>query len=251
MNWTGQSVQAISILLAAWILAVLLRRSLWRRFPFFTGYVAYDLIRTIAGLATLSSPQIYFYVYWFTAPGEMVLTILAAHESFLKVFRSFYLLKWFRILFPGAIVGALLYSAWRGYVAPPVEASPAGSAIISAALTAQYIVLAIAFLFFGLAMFLHVPWRIYEYRFVLGFAVSALAVAFGGAVRSVFGTEFRFLSEMLPALVYILTLTIWLSAVLHTEVSHDRALVERVTAEQVIRELRHHSQFIRAFLRKG
>jgi len=250
MNWPGLFVQAVSIALQGWILGLLWRRNLWRRFPLYFAYVAYDLVRTIVGSATLSKPGLYFYVYWFSAPGETILMILAVHESFLRVFRSFYLLWWFRILLPGAIAGALAYSAWRGYVSPPVQASPAGTAIISAALTAQYVVLAISILFYGLAIFLHVPWRIHEYRFVLGFAISALAVAFGGAVRSVFGTRFHFLSEMLPAVAYIVVLAVWLSAVLHAELSAE-TLHGRVSGHEVVSELRRQSQLIRGFLRKG
>ena len=152
----------------------------------------------------------------------MILSLLAAHESFLKVFRSFYLLWWFRIFFPGAIVVAVAYSAWKGYASPPVHVSASGAAIISAALTAQYVILATSILFFVLAKFLHVPWRIHEYRFILGFGISSLAVAFGGAVRSAFGTRFEFVSEMLPAVAYMVALAVWLSAVLQAEPSNDQ-----------------------------
>lgn len=251
MNWSGLLVQTVSVALEAWILVLVWRRGLWHPFPLFTGYVAYDLLRTLLASATISRPHLYFYVYWITAPGEMLLMILAASESFYKVFRSFYLLWWFRILFPGAIIGALVYSAWQGYVSPPVQASAAGGAIISAAVTAQYVILAIAALFFGLAIFLHIPPKIYEYRFVLGIAVSSLAVAFGGTVRSRFGTNFRFLGEMLPAVAYIGALLVWLSAVRHPQPAKEKQLAEAKSAPQVIAGVRRQSEFIRAFLRKG
>src|SRR5256885_5585958 len=51
-----------------------------------------------------------------------------------------------------------------------------GAAIISAALTAQYVILAISILFFVLAKFLRVPWKIHEYRLVLGFGISSLEI---------------------------------------------------------------------------
>ena len=251
MYWLGLSVQLICIVVQLVILALMFRRKLCPRFPIFATYVAYVIVQMILRSVFLSNRRVYFYVFWITAPVEMILAILAVHESFLKVFRSFYLLWWFRILLPGAIVGTLAYSGWRGYVSPPVRASAAAAAIISAALTAQYIILAMAFVFFGLAMFLHVPLRIHEYRFVLGFAISSLGVAFGGTVRSVFGTNFRFLSEMLPAAVYLFALLVWLSAVVHAHPSNERVLREQVSGEQMISELRRQSQLIRAFLRKG
>jgi hypothetical protein len=250
MYWLGLSVQITCVALQSWILALLWRRNLWRKFPIFTGYIAYVVLRTIVGSATLSNPHVYFYFYWISAPGEMILMILAAHESFLKIFRSFYLLWWFRIFFPGAIVVAVLYSARKGYASPPVDVSPAGAAIISAALTAQYVILAISILFFVLAKFLHVPWRIHEYRFVLGFGISSLAVAFAGAVRSEFGTRFKFVSEMLPAVAYMVALAVWLSAVLHAERSHDQPS-EPLSPEDAVSDLRRQLLAIRSFLKKG
>ena len=249
MYWLGLSVQITCVALQSWILALLWRRKLWRKFPIFTSYIAYVLVRTIVGSATLSYPNVYFYFYWISAPGEMILMILAAHESFLKVFRSFYLLQWFRIFFPGAIVVAVAYSAWEGYASPPVHVSAAGAAIISAALTAQYVILAISILFFVLANFLHVPWKIHEYRFVLGFGISSLAVAFAGAVRSVFGTRFEFVTEMLPAVAYIVSLTVWLSAALHAERSNDQPAL-RFSPEHAVSDLRRQLLAIRSFLKK-
>jgi len=45
------------------------------------------------GSVTLSRPHVYFYVYWITAPMDTILAILAVHESFRRVFRVFYLLR--------------------------------------------------------------------------------------------------------------------------------------------------------------
>lgn len=222
MYWFGLSLQWICVILQVWILVLMGRRSLYGRFPLFAAYIAYVAVQTVVRSAFLANQHLYFYVYWFTAPIEMILTVLAAHESFMKVFRSFYLLWWFRIFFPGAIVVAVAYSAWKGYASPPVHVSASGAAIISAALTAQYVILATSILFFVLAKFLHVPWRIHEYRFILGFGISSLAVAFGGAVRSAFGTRFEFVSEMLPAVAYMVALAVWLSAVLQAEPSNDQ-----------------------------
>ena len=59
MYWLGLSVQITCVVLQSWILALLWRRNLWRKFPIFTGYIAYVLVRTIIGSATLSKPNIY------------------------------------------------------------------------------------------------------------------------------------------------------------------------------------------------
>src|SRR5208282_2677960 len=164
MYWLGLATQITSVTLLICILVLLWRRNLLRTIPLFFSYVLYVLIRTIVGSITLSTPDVYFYVYWITAPGEVILMILAAYESFLRMFHVFYLLRWFRVFFPGSIAMALLYSAVRGYLSPPVHASAVGAAIISAMLTGQYVILTISLGFFALAKLLRVPWRIHEYR---------------------------------------------------------------------------------------
>src|SRR5213593_627266 len=132
----------------------------------------------------------------------------------------------------------------------PASRSPAGAAIIGAAVAAQYIVLAISLLFFSLVSLLRVPWRIHEYRIVLGFGISSLAISFAGAVRSEFGTKFETWSRLLPGVSYLLALVIWWTAVKHpvmTKQSSDT----RLSPEALIREARRQLTVIRSLLRKG
>jgi hypothetical protein len=249
MNWLGLAIQITGIALFIWILALLWRRNLLRIFPFFFSYVLYSLITTIVRSITLSNPHMYFYVYWITTPLQVILAILAVHESFRRVFRVFYLLPWFRFCFPAGMAIALLYSALEGYLYPPVHASRVGTAIISAMLTGQYVILTISLGFFALAKLLRVPWRIHEYRFVLGFGISAVATALAASVRSEFGTRFAFLSGMLPAVTYTLVLVIWLSAVIHSLPA--KVEVARGQPEEVVRRLRRELAAIRSLLRRG
>ena len=168
----------------------------------------------------------------------------------MHVLRSFYLLKWFRVLFPGTITMSLVSAGWHAYT-HPAHASPVGAAIIGTAVTAQYIVLAISILFFVLVNLVPVPWRIHEYRIVLGFGLSSLAISFSGAVRSEFGTRFEFLSRMLPGVAYILALVVWLSAATHSLPERVQLSGERVSPEAVISGVRRQLLVIRSFLRKG
>jgi hypothetical protein len=252
MNWLGSALQITSIALHSCILVLLRRRGLLRAFPFFSSYIIYLLLVTFVGAITLPHPHVYFYVYWTTAPFEVLLGILAVNESFWRVFRVFYLLRWFRILFPGGIVLALLYSVLRGFFSPPVHAGRLSETIISAVITAQYVILAISLGFFMLVKLLHVPWRIHEYRFVLGFGINAVATAFAFSVRSDFGTRFTFLREMLPAVVYVLIVqVIWLSAVAYPLPAKSEFAAEQLSPEEVVNRLRHELATIRSLLRRG
>ncbi|PYV95419.1 MAG: hypothetical protein DMG89_21610 [Acidobacteria bacterium] len=251
MDWLGSLLPWLSAAMQIWILAVMWRRSLFARFPLFAAYIAFVTLRAIVGSLILSHQELYFFFYWITAPLEVVLTLLAAHESFMKVFGNFYLLWWFRFLFPSAIISALAYSGCTAYMHPPVNTSPAGVAIISAQIASQYIILGISVLFFSLVKFLNIRWRVHEYRFVLGFGISALGMAFAGALRSEFGTRFTFLNEMLPPVAYVIALLVWLSAVRETEVQAEPAADERPLPRELMQELRYHLRIVRTFLKKG
>src|SRR5713101_6456445 len=85
----------------------------WRKFPFFSWYLIFCLLREIVTSATFSNPDAYYYFFWISEPWEIVLSILAMLESFWAVFRSFRLLHWFRFVLPAAIATALAYSAWQ------------------------------------------------------------------------------------------------------------------------------------------
>jgi hypothetical protein len=253
MNWLGLAIQITGIALFIWILALLWRRNLLRIFPFFFSYILYSVITTTVRSITLSNPHVYFYVYWITTPVQVILAILAVHESFLRVFRVFYLLPWFRFCFPSGIAIALLYSALRGWFYPPVHASRAGTAIISTMMTAQYVILTISLGFFALVKLLHVRWRIHEYRFVLGFGISSAVIAFAASVRSEFGTRFAFLSGMIPAVAYMLVLVIWLSAVVYplpAKIELAGEQLSQLSPEEVVSRLRRELAMIRSLLRR-
>ncbi len=254
MYWLGLAIAIMCSALLVCILVLLSRRNLLRTFPFFLSYVLLDLMTTIAASITLSRPHVYFYFFWITTPLKVISAILAVHESFRRVFRVFYLVSWFRFCFPAAIAIALLYSALRGWFYPPVHASRVGTAIISTMMTAQYVILTISLGFFALVRLLHVPWRIHEYRFVLGFGVSSSAIAFAASVRSEFGTRFAFLSGMLPAVTYILVLLIWLSAVVYplpAKAELAREQLSLLSPEEVVSRLRRQLATIRSLLKSG
>ena len=247
LYWFGLSLLWIPIALLVWIFALMGRKNLFGRFPLFAAYASYMVVDLVLKAIFLSNWHIYFYVYWFAEPGEIVLSVLAVHESFLLIFRDFYRLSWFRLLFPGTIGMALVYSAWKAYVHPPVHVGAIGSLIISIAITTQYIILGISILFFLLARFIHVRWRLYEFRIVLGFGIASLLYAFGGVLRSESGTDFVFLSEYLPGVGYVLAACIWLSAMLAEEPKNGDNLAD-ISHLQLLEELRLQLKTVRKFL---
>ena len=248
MGWWDWLVPGSIIALEVIAIAFLLWWRTWRSFPVYSSYIGFVLLRDLSFAVTLSHPSTYYLFFWLSAPVDIVLTILATLESFWRVLRSFQLLRWFRLVLPAAIVAALTYSAWTGYRFPPVEAAPAGAAIIQATVTLHYVILSIAILFFLLAALLHVPWRVHEHRLILGFGVASLAVAFQGTVRAVFGAHAAAISQQVPPIGYLVALLIWLSAVVHP-VEQDRAIPEPPVEN--LENLKFQLRNLRSFVRKS
>jgi hypothetical protein len=116
-------------------------------------------------------------------------------------------------------------------------------------MAAQYIVLAISILFVGLVILLHVPWRVLEYRIMLGFGISALGEFAGNALYlSKFRTEFGILTSILASLAYILALVIWVTAVRHPSKPKVQIIDEGVSPESLVRDLRRHVAYTRSML---
>jgi hypothetical protein len=244
-------VQAVCIALEIVTLAFLWRLGGWRQLPVFSAYLIFILLRTVIGSLALSSPSFYFKFYWISAPLEILFTIAAVLESFWRVFGSFRLLRWFRVVLPAVFGGALAYSAWRGYYYDRfalVEMPPAASALVRAIVMMHYAILAVAILYFAQAALLHVTGRVHEDRLVLGFGVASLAAAFGGSIRGAFGEALGIVSREAQPVGYLIAVCLWLSAVTypglggssHTEMRND-----------FIVDLQFQLRNLRSFVRKG
>ncbi len=253
MYWLGLALQITGVALEICILVLMARRDLFRQFPIFASYVSYVMLQTMLRGAFHSNNDVYFLIFWLTAPSEVILAILAVHESFRRAFRAFYLVRWFRFCFPGAIVLPMLYSLLTGYFSPPAHAHGIYAAIISGMLMAQYVILTISMAFFVLAKLLQVPWRIHEYRIVAGFGLSSGVTALAAGVRSVFGTRFALVSDMLPAVSYLLALGIWLSAAayrLPPKAASDGQSPTQEELNQLVSRLRGDLAIVRGLLKK-
>lgn len=253
MNRLGLAIAITTVAFLICILLLLARRHLCRLFPVFASYISYVILQDALRFAFFSNTRLYFVAYWITAPIEVILSILAVHESFRRVFGAFYLVRWFRLCFPGAIALAMLYSLLTGYFSPPAHAHGIYSAIISGMLMAQYVILTISIAFFVLAKLLQVPWRIHEYRIVAGFGLSSGVTALAAGVRSVFVTRFAFVSDMLPAVSYLLALGIWLSAAayrLPPKAASDGQRPTQEDLQELVSRLRGDLTIVRGLLKR-
>jgi hypothetical protein len=251
MHWIEFSVQVLCIALEIGIVAGLWRWSSWRHVPVFSVYVVFVLLRTLIGSIALSRPIFYFEFYWISAPLEIALTVLAALESFWRVFASFRLLRVFRFILPAAVGFAMAYAAWRGYYYDRfalVEITPAAAAFVRVLVMSHYAILAVALIYFLLGALLHVARRAHEDRFTLGFGLASLTAAFGGAIRGMFGDSFGLVSREAQPAGYLIALLLWFSAAVYPIPDEGESASPSV---DFIDDVKFQLRNLRSFVRKG
>ena len=128
MDWSEWVVPGIGVALEVFVIVFFSRSRAWCKFPAFSIYITFILLRNLLLIATFTHSQAYFLCYWLTAPVEILLTILATLESFWRVLRSFQLLRWFRFVLHAAIVWGRVgrCRSWSWFRAVRICDQPAG-----------------------------------------------------------------------------------------------------------------------------
>src|ERR1051326_1686783 len=169
------SLSLTAALLAIVLAAILVRRKLHREFPFFFAYLVFAILAAAVRLSVSGDYQLYFKIFWATAALYNILALLVLYEVFREVFFAFYdLWWWFRLVFPGVAVIAIIVSVRRTLLHPPVEATPLIGAILSFSRIVNYLEAILFGLFFLLVLLLGVPRRSYPLGIVEGFGISAV-----------------------------------------------------------------------------
>ncbi len=209
-------IEWLSIPLEVCILALLVRKSLYRRFPFFFLYMVFATVADVAR-TVLIGKIVYFYVYWWTNAIADLLSVLAIYESFRAIFGSFYRLAWFRFVWPGAITAIWIYCIWQAAVHPPPHFGRTGAILISGVIASSFTIVGLVLLFFLLVKLVVTRWYLYEFHIVYGLGISSVGMVVAVLVRSEFGKKFVWLTEWGPLLAYLLAVFVWLSALLRKE----------------------------------
>jgi hypothetical protein len=204
----------IPIILQVCILLLLLKRRLQRRFIWFFVCILYSLLETIVRLLVSGHYKTYFIVYWATEPVDLAFTVLALRESFLYIFWPETRWRWFRWTFWCAIGLAIAYSCWIAWVLPPREAV---HLYIDFEFGLDVVISVFGLLYAGFIRLFGILEHQRESAIILGFTVIACLGNFGWLTRSVFGTRFKLLSGLIPAVAYIVGELIWTRDLLRPE----------------------------------
>lgn len=223
------------------VLYLLVKRGVQKRFPWFLAYIVYELCESGARLAVSGKPPLYFKVYWLTAVGGVIFTVMAVRESFLNVFWIHTRIRWFTRVTWGCVGLALLYAVLKAWLFPPVHGGWQTAAIIGSEVAVAYSVSAVAIVYFVFRWMFRIRGQEWESGIMLGFAIYE-SLALGGFVtRSIFGSRYRIVSEWLPAVAYIIGEVTWV-----LELSRDEPEVAPPGRVSTVDDLRRMEEYIKA-----
>jgi hypothetical protein len=199
----------ISIGLQLFILRLLIKRQIQRRFFWFYAYIIYALIEESLRLSVSGSRFLYARVYWWTETGDVILSVMAVRESFLNVFRGFTRWGWFIWLVWSSVGIALTYAAFRAWLFPPLHATRQGATIIGLETAVDYSLTTVGILYLGVLLFFRIREHQWETGVISGFTINATLAVVGLLTLSVFGKKFRVLNEWIPAVAYLMAEIEW------------------------------------------
>ena len=201
----------ITLMLQGFLLVVLYRSRVFWQFPIFFAYNGGSVIATAVLLATNSNYRIYYYAFWTLEAVMTVLELLALHEVFRKVFFGFYVqFRWFRLLFPSAVILTLLFVLWAARYESPIRGSVLRNVILLGGLAVNFAQVGVSCLLIAIARTFHLRWRLAPLGILLGFTLAALGSILDYWAVSEFGTKVENFTVYIPPVVYILAIVVWL-----------------------------------------
>ena len=203
------------------VLAVILvRRRLYRRFPFFLVYTTYSIIATILRIGVMGHPSVFYVLFWTTEMAYGVLALLALRETFRPALRVAFGQRWSKWVPLLALLAVVGISVWQAIFHPmgykPMARLAAGAyAFMPGVLSLQAVVLFWCLL---LAVRKNPPkWGQYRAGILVGFGIAALATVMADVARSRFGVSFESIFRYAPAVAYIYASVMWLKAFYYEE----------------------------------
>jgi hypothetical protein len=177
-------------LLQSMVVAIMLWRKVYRSFPFFFSYVAFQIVAFAITFPLREQYRIFFAAYWAESAVSVILGFFVIREVFLDVFRPYHTLRDLgSVLFKWAGLVMLMVA---GVMAASTRAGVADEPVVNAILTLERSVrvvqcgLVLFLLVF--ARFLGVNWWQKSFGIALGFgafaSVELSLVALGSHVDS-------------------------------------------------------------------
>lgn len=207
---------ALTLLIAGlivdiWLLVVVHRQRIRKQLPWFAFYVAWGvLLQTTQIVVWKVIPRLYIPVYWWMEAVAVVLIVGAVRESFLRIFRGFTRMRWFRWTVSGVIAAVVAYSAWKAIYAPPVQGNRLTALVIGSEFLFRWGIAIIALLTTILSFLLNEPMDTWEDAVITGFGLASAAFVISVIWVSFFGMKYLFLSKYIPSMGYFIAAFMWI-----------------------------------------
>ncbi|MCU1254031.1 MAG: hypothetical protein JWM83_330 [Candidatus Angelobacter sp.] len=240
----------ISPVLQTCLFVLLIRRRVYKSFPFFVLYTGFAIVAETCKLAFLFRHQNtvhYFYLYWGAEAFYAVLGFLAIHEVFRRVFENFNGLPWFKFLWPA--VGLLMFgiSVTIPMVHPAVDTEPLLEGIYSLQIAVRCLQLGIFFLIFFLARVFDLDYRQYAFGIAVGFGIAAAGILTATLVRTGLGLKYLIFFQYFPSVAYCIAVTVWLASFVRPEPDDPfRDFRHMFTPELFLGQLARYKQQVRS-----
>jgi hypothetical protein len=208
----------IAIILKATLVAVLVARRMWRRFPVFMTYASVSLSVSILLFALRGTPQIYIYVYWCGELAAVILSFSAVYEIFRDLLGSCPALnRVASFLFCGFLVTFVVLGCLVIYVKFPHAQSDvtASLLIVEEAIRLVEVGLLVFLLLFATAFGLH--WRKSLFGIAVGLALYAVVELTGEAMATQFGVSIGPVFSVVRILAVNCSLLLWIGYMLVPE----------------------------------
>jgi hypothetical protein len=246
------SIISFSVHLAVngWLMMILLRNRVGRQLPWFTTYVASELVGAAIGLVLWSiNRHLYVTVFWWMAAAQIILIVGAVRESFLRVFVGFRSLRWFPWCVGAVIACVVAYSGWKAIYVPAIETNRLISLIVDGEFAFRWTIVAVGLLSAGLERLFVLSRETRESAVLDGSTVASLGMLAWAVSTSLFGQKYSLITPYVPELVYLCAAAVWISHMSRPEIpaGFDRI---SITPEQAAAELSRYRKAAERFLKE-
>jgi len=218
-----------SIVVESILLVIIFRKKIHKRFPVFTAYVIYDLLREIVVPAiAFVKPHSYFYLYWLSIPGEDMLTLLIVMEIFAYVFRLH--IKHSRVTIRSFVLLAIVLLGCSIALAVFPDAQVNTSTILVLDRSVQLLVCGLLLFMWAFSRNLGLSWRHHVWGIVFGLAVYSSVTLAVLAIHAATGKLCPSWITPLPHFAYLGATLIWTGYLLRTEPEREPLTPEQMNA---------------------
>lgn len=207
---------AITLLIAGlivdiWLLIIIHRKDVRKHLPWFATYIAWGvLLQGTQVVVWAVNLRLYVAVYWWMEAIAVILIVGSVRESFLRIFRGFTALPWFRWTVSGMIAAVVTYSAWKVIYHPPVQGNRLTSLVVGAEFLFRWGIAGMALLTIVLTWLLHEPSETREDAVLTGFGITSGAFLAAAVCVSLFGKRYLLFSTYAPSVGYFIAAFLWI-----------------------------------------